>query len=109
VCDLCHTSVGWIAARDRAGRFEYLPGQGEEARRRYPDLDPAALERALHVVAPDGTVQAGAEALPVILRGLPGPGWLMAARVLELPPVMALARPVYAWVARRRHRSSTAG
>jgi hypothetical protein len=68
--------------------------------RRWPALDPAALERALHIVAVDGAVRAGADALPWILERLPG--WRGAARWLAMPPVLAIARPLYAFVARRR-------
>ena len=41
VCGLCNTGADWIRARDRRGRFEFLPYQSEEARRRFPGLDPA--------------------------------------------------------------------
>jgi predicted DCC family thiol-disulfide oxidoreductase YuxK len=100
VCELCNSAVGWIRARDRAGVFDYLPYQSPEVARRWPGLDPAALARALHVVAPDGRVRAGADAAPWILGRLPGWRWL--AVLLALPGVRALARPAYAWVAARR-------
>ena len=100
VCELCNTGVGWIRERDRAGRFEFLPYQSDEARRRYPDLDPERLAEAMHVVAPNGEVRAGVDAAPWVFGALPGWRWL--ARSLALPGARAVARPVYAWVARRR-------
>ena len=100
VCDLCNTGVAWIRERDRDGRFEFLPYQSEEARRRFPALDPGRLAREMHVVAPDGGVRAGVDAAPGVFAGLPGWSWL--ARVLAWPGVRALARPVYRWIANRR-------
>jgi len=102
VCALCNTGADWIRARDRRGRFEFLPYQSEEARRRFPGLDPARLAEAMHVVFPDGTVRAGVDAAPWIFGELSGWSWL--ARLLELPGVRQAARPAYAWLARRRLR-----
>jgi len=100
VCGLCNTGADWIRARDRRGRFEFLPYQSEEAQSRFPDLDPARLAEAMHVVFPDGTVRAGVDAAPWIFGELSGWSWL--ARLLELPGVRQAARPAYAWLARRR-------
>ena len=103
VCALCNTGVEWIRARDRDGRFEFVPYQS--AGERFPDLDPGALAEALHVVLPDGRVFAGAEAAPWIFGALPG--WTWVARVLGLPGIRLLARPAYAWLARRRRLLGT--
>ncbi len=100
VCDLCNSGVAWIRARDRAAAFDFLPLADPEVARRWPALARADLERALHLVEPDGTVRVGAGALPSILARLPG--WGTWARILALPPVLAVARPVYALVARNR-------
>jgi predicted DCC family thiol-disulfide oxidoreductase YuxK len=105
VCGLCNTGTDWIRARDRDGRFEFLPYQSEEARRRFPDLDPARLAQAMHVVLPDGTVRVGVDAAPWIFGALPGWGWLV--RLLALPGVRRAARPVYAWLARTRTRATS--
>lgn len=58
-----------------------------------------ALERALHLVAADGTVFAGAAAAREACRYLPA-GWIVRI-LLGVPGVMALAERAYAWVARR--------
>lgn len=106
VCDVCNSGVAWVRARDTAGAFAFVPFQSPEVARRWPGLDPRALERALHVVAPDGSIRAGADALPLILSRLPGAGARWAARILGWPGVLAVARPVYAMVARLRPRRS---
>ena len=100
VCDLCHSGAAWVRARDRAGAFEFLPFQSPEVARRWPGLDPAVLARSMHVIAPDGRIRAGIDAAPWIFSRLPGWGWLGA--LLAWPLVRAVARPVYAFVARHR-------
>jgi predicted DCC family thiol-disulfide oxidoreductase YuxK len=100
LCDLCHTGVAWLRARDRMGRFEFLPYQSEEARRRFPALDPATVARAIHVVTPDGRLLVGADSAPWLFSQLPRWRWL--AWILALPGVRHLARPTYAWIAARR-------
>ena len=108
VCDVCNSGVSWIQMRDRAGAFAFIPFQSPEVARRWPGLDPAALARAMHVVAPDGSVRAGADALPVILARLPGRGPRLAARLLALPGALVIARPLYGLLARLRPRRATA-
>jgi len=67
-----------------------------------PGLARPALERAMHLVAPDGRVFVGAEGIAPLLRLLPRGGiW---AAPLALPGANRLAGAVYRWVARRRHR-----
>ena len=105
VCELCNTGADWIRVRDRAGRFEFLPYQSEEARRRFPALEPARLAEAMHVVAPDGEVRAGVDAASWVFAALPGWAWL--ARMLARPSVRRVLRPIYARVARSRRLHGT--
>jgi predicted DCC family thiol-disulfide oxidoreductase YuxK len=60
-----------------------------------------ALAAAMHLVRADGRVFAGADALPEILRRLPGKQWM--AMPFALPGVRPLARRIYRWIAERRH------
>jgi predicted DCC family thiol-disulfide oxidoreductase YuxK len=104
VCDVCHRGVAWVRARDTGGAFAFVPFQDPAVARRRPDLDPAALARAVHVVVPDGRVVTGADALPVVLARLPGRGPRIAARLLALPGALAVARPLYRVAAALRPR-----
>ena len=101
-CGACRAAARWIEERDRLGRFELLPFQDPAVRRRFPDLRTAALEHELHVVGPDGAVRTGADAVPWVFDNLPG--WSWVARILGLPGIRAVARPVYALFARYRPR-----
>lgn len=100
VCDLCNTGAAWVRARDRDGRFEFVPYQAPAVAARFPGLDPAQLAAEMHVVTAEGQVLRGVDAGARVLRALPGWGW--AGRALGSPWLGWAARPVYRWVARRR-------
>ncbi len=105
VCDLCDTGMAWLRRRDTLGRLEFVPYQAPEVAVRFPDLDPARLAQALHVITPDGRVHVGVDAAGPLFARLPG--WGGIARLLALPGVRAVARPLYGWIAARRHISLT--
>lgn len=101
-CAFCRRWVGRLRRLDREDRIALVPAA---ERARVPGLwalDPEALDRAMHLVLPDGRVLAGARAAPVILGLLPG--WRMLAWVFRVPGVQWGADTVYDWVAKRRHR-----
>ena len=98
-CGFCTRSAQWLAAHGEHLAVEPmqsldLPALG---------IDPA---RAVHEVPlrhPDGRVSWGSAAMADALTGC-RPPWPVAGRIMQTPPVAALARPVYALVARYRHR-----
>ncbi len=100
VCELCNTGAAWVRARDRHGRFEFVPYQAPGVAARFPGLDPAGLAAEMHVVTAEGHVLRGVDAGARVLHGLPGWGWL--GRALESRWAGLAARPAYRWVARRR-------
>jgi predicted DCC family thiol-disulfide oxidoreductase YuxK len=70
----------------------------EQCERAVQWVDGAALGSA-----PAAGAKAGPEAIARLLRSSRS-YWRVVGRVLDLPPVRALAWPVYRWVARNRHR-----
>ena len=80
-------------ARVTPWQFADLPALGLTAER---------CEQAVQWVDGEG-VAAGPEAIARLLRSS-RPHWRAAGRLLDLPPVRALAWPAYRWVARHRHR-----
>jgi predicted DCC family thiol-disulfide oxidoreductase YuxK len=96
-CEFCRRWVARLKRWDRRDRIRLLPLQdpGAPALARRPREE---LERAAHLVRPDGAVFAGAAAGREVFAYLPG-GWLPRA-LLAAPGVMPLAQRVYAFVAR---------
>ncbi len=101
-CGFCNQWVGRLRRWDRRGAIDYLPAQLRAEVQGLPSIPDEALDRAMHVVLPDGRTYQGARALPALLPLLPG-GVLLAA-ILRIPGVQSLADRVYTWIAARRHR-----
>jgi predicted DCC family thiol-disulfide oxidoreductase YuxK len=99
-CGICQQSVDLLKRWDREHVLQYVPFQDEAAVARFHVALPA-LAAAMHLVFPDGRVFAGADAVPELLRLLPGKRWLAAW--FGMPGVLPLARRLYARIAARRH------
>lgn len=98
-CGMCQEAVALVRRGDREHRIALVPFQDEAGVAAF-GIPLPALAAAMHLVLPDGRVLAGADAAPEILRLLPAWRWL--AWPFRLPGVLAVARRVYAWIARRR-------
>lgn len=75
-CGFCRTWINRLRRWDRAGRIDYVPCQQRAAVADLPAIGDDALEHAAHLVAPDGSVRAGARAMPMLLGYLRGGGLL---------------------------------
>jgi len=84
------------------GRLRFVPFQDAVDLAALPAIPRAALEAAMHLVGPDGSVCAGAEAAPALLRLLPA--GLPLAMLFRVRGVPALAGVLYRAIARNRHR-----
>jgi lipase maturation factor 1 len=101
-CGFCLRWVRRLQRWDRRSALDYVAAADRGAVVGLPPLSDAALDRAMHLVTPDGRVYAGARALPALLRLLPGGRILLP--LMRVPGVQPLADRAYAWVAARRHR-----
>jgi len=101
-CAFCQRCVALLRRWDRGGRLRCVPLQDKAALAALPPIPGAALEQAMHLVTADGAVYAGAEAVPPLLRVLPGGPPL--ALLFGIPGVPGLANRIYRWVARNRHQ-----
>lgn len=77
----------------------------------FQQLDPAAyglsadqVQSAAWWVGPDGSLRRGHRAVAAVLAAQPQRGWRTAGWLIDHPPLRWLAAPVYALVARFRHR-----
>jgi predicted DCC family thiol-disulfide oxidoreductase YuxK len=100
-CRICVSQTQLLATYDDHGRIAMLDMNSAEAQARFPQVRPEDARREVYLVAPDGTLHRGADAVRETLLRLPllsGLGQLM-----RLPGVMSLARPIYALIARNRY------
>lgn len=100
-CRICTGQAETVAAYNDAGQIEILDLRSPEVRERFPQVAPEVAQRELHLVAPDGTLYRGAEAVRETLLRLPSLRGL--GEVMRLPGVMDLARPIYAFIAANRY------
>ncbi|MGE5752975.1 MAG: thiol-disulfide oxidoreductase DCC family protein [Deltaproteobacteria bacterium] len=103
-CPVCVNAVEWIRARALPDAFEFLSCHSETLPSRFPAIGKEACLRAMHLVLPDGTVLAGEQAMPEILRRLRRYRW--CASLFRLPGAGILSRVFYRWFAKRRHRAA---
>ena len=99
-CGICQQAVARLQRWDREQVLCFVPFQDAVAVARFGIALPA-LAAAMHLVLPDGRVYPGADAIPELLRLLPGKRWL--APLFRIPGVLPLARRIYARIALRRH------
>jgi predicted DCC family thiol-disulfide oxidoreductase YuxK len=99
-CGLCRQAVERLTRWDREHVLRFVPFQDGPGVARF-EIAPPALAAAMHLVLPDGRVYAGADAVPELLRLLPGKRWL--APLFAIPGVLPVVRRGYAWIAARRH------
>ena len=98
-CGICQQAVALLQCWDREHVLRYVPFQDSAAVARFGIALPA-LAAAMHLILPEGRVYAGADAIPELLRLLPGKRWMAPA--FRIPGVLPLARRIYAWIALRR-------
>ena len=97
-CGFCIWLLAGLLRWDRRGALRSTPLQGEEATELLGDLDPAQRMASWHLICPDGTRLSGGDAIPPLLRLLPG-GRPMAAAFARFPAATSRG---YRWVAEHR-------
>jgi predicted DCC family thiol-disulfide oxidoreductase YuxK len=101
-CGLCHGAVGFLARRDRAGRFRFAPLGGETFAALVPPEARGRLPDSLVLVDENGGLYVRSTAVLRALRELGG-GWALLARAGALIPA-DVRDAVYDGVARVRGR-----
>jgi predicted DCC family thiol-disulfide oxidoreductase YuxK len=107
-CGVCRTARTWLASRAQLVPLEFVPAGSDEARRRYPALDPAETLADITVVADDGGVYTGDSAWIICLWALDGYRGL-AARLTRPDLRPTARRMVQAAAALRRGTRTDAG
>jgi predicted DCC family thiol-disulfide oxidoreductase YuxK len=99
-CGFCRWSAERLRRWDRRGSLRFAPIQSATGLSVLRSLEPDARLDSLHVVGADGRLWSGADAIPVLLRSLPGGRPVAALAAAAAAPTDA----AYRWVARRRGR-----
>lgn len=97
-CGFCRKWILRLKRWDRNDRLDLVPLQDDEAPR-ITGKPRGELERAAHVVLPEGGVYAGARAFRALCRYLPG--GVVIRLLLSLPGALWIADHIYDWIARR--------
>ena len=99
-CAFCSSSVRWLE-RWVGCRPVIVAWQRADLNRL--GLTPEQCSEALQWVGAQGERRDGADAVAATLRH-GGKGWWIIGAVMSVPGIRHLARVVYRWVARNRHR-----
>lgn len=89
VCGMCNWTVDFVLKRDRRGRFQFAPLQGETAAARLPDGDRQQLS-TLVLESPQGLFRRSSAVIQILsdLGGI----WRLAGSLLWIVP-----RPLRDW------------
>ena len=98
-CEFCRRQVEVALGLDADRRINAIPFQSADLERFGVSRD--AVEEAMHLVAPTGTVWRGAAATREIVRLLPR--IRLMAWLFRLPGAMSIAERAYRSIAKRRH------
>lgn len=101
-CGFCKWLLAILLRWDRGARLRPIALQRPEADDLLAGLEPAARMRSWHLVSPAGVRRSGGDALPALLRLLPG-GRLPADAFARAP---RLTDRGYRWVAEHRTQLS---
>ena len=101
-CGLCHRTVRFLLAEDRAGALRFAPLDSESFRRAVPDDERRALPDSLVLRTEDGTLRVRSDAVLEAALALGG-FWRVAAGMLRQLPASPRDR-IYDLVAGVRHR-----
>jgi predicted DCC family thiol-disulfide oxidoreductase YuxK len=101
VCNLCHSGVRWILARDKRGRIEFASLQSKVARERLQAQWPDGTVPDSIVLITEGKLLIRSDAAIGVGRLLGFP-WSLGVVFLIVPRF--LRDGVYSWIARNRYR-----
>jgi predicted DCC family thiol-disulfide oxidoreductase YuxK len=101
-CGLCHRSVLFVLAHDRAGVFRFAPIGGPSFAASVPAQERGTLPDAIVVQRSDGAILVRSDAVAHVLARLGG-GWPALGALLRAVP-RPLRDVAYDWVARGRKR-----
>lgn len=101
-CNICAGNLPWLHRLDWFRVFDDIPYQSQELYDRYPQVQRAECEQALHVVFPDGRIYRGSDATREVFLRMPLT--CLVGVVMAIPPIRQVLRYLYGILARNRYR-----
>lgn len=101
-CGFCQRSIRLGKRLDWLGRIEWVARLSPATKTRFPQLSFQETQNRMVSIRPDGKTYGGFYAVRDIVFHLPLT--FLPALLLYIPGVSRLGVPVYAWIARNRHR-----
>jgi predicted DCC family thiol-disulfide oxidoreductase YuxK len=100
-CPICIGVTGWLSRIDHQKQFLLEPYQNSDILKKYPQIIPADCEKQIHIINEKDKVLRGADAMFEIWRKTDH--WSRyIPLLLQLPPFIWLARPIYRLIAKNR-------
>jgi glyoxylase-like metal-dependent hydrolase (beta-lactamase superfamily II)/predicted DCC family thiol-disulfide oxidoreductase YuxK len=103
-CEICQAGVSWLKFLDRERRVVCHPIDPDVLSAIHPGLTIDACLRELHVVASDGKIVTGADAVIVLARLFPQTK--LIGTIAGAPGLRAVSRTLYRFVAQNRYALS---
>ena len=103
-CPVCLAGIEKVRQYDRHGLVELIPLSRASTRNDLKLPPQTELSREIHLISSDGKIYKGSDALAHLARLLPKPRLL--GRMLLLPGIRQLARPLYRLIAKHRLKIS---
>lgn len=100
-CSFCSKLAHLLKRWDKRNRFELLPHQSAQAKRRLEGLTPDEQNNNYHFIDERGNILSGDAVIPVIFRQLPF-GKIPAFCFAHFPARKKLLEKFYSWVASRQ-------
>lgn len=101
-CTLCQESKRIFQKIDRKTKVNWLSLQEYEKTDQEYSFSAIELRRELHIILPDKRVLKGFEAVRKLL--LISPYTFLIGSFLHIPYMHVIGRPIYGWIAKRRHQ-----
>jgi predicted DCC family thiol-disulfide oxidoreductase YuxK len=101
-CPFCRAQVADIKEHDTNRAFEFIPNEAALLFYKFPQLKDKDLNSTVWVVAPDGKLYCGAEAVYQIMRQLKF--YRHIAWLYRMPILHGLAEKTYKWVSLHRYK-----
>jgi predicted DCC family thiol-disulfide oxidoreductase YuxK len=101
-CRFCTNSRQTVGRLPSRADLRFIDINDAHLMPQYPMIDPRAAQGQMFVLAPDGTLSGGFDAIVSLLPALSGLRRLRP--LLSLEPVRKVGRRLYRWVARNRYR-----